>query len=306
MTMVKKNKKANRVRESLPSRIFDVFNVIFMLMMMIITLYPMLYVVFASVSDPYAVAKHSGMIYYPLQPLTLEAYVLVFKNPMIPIGYMNTIKYLLIGTTLNMFMTILGAYCFSRNGPMLMRPLTFVVIFTMYISGGLIPLYLLVRQLGIYNTTWAVILPTAVSTYNLIVMRTSFAAVPVSLEESARLDGANDLFILWRVVVPLSKPVIAVMILFYGVGHWNSWFPASIYFQDRTLYPLQLVLREILISSSTENMTTSMGGAAVDQSTYGEAIKYSTIMIATVPILCVYPFLQRFFVQGMMIGAVKG
>lgn len=296
----------SHIRVSTASRIFDACNAIFMVLLMFITVSPFLYVVFASVSDPFAVAKHSGMIWLPLKPLTLGPYKMVFDNPMILVGYRNTLFYLVTGTVINMAMTILGAYAFSRRGPMLTRPLMFLVVFTMYISGGLIPAYLVVKGLGFLNTLWAVTLPGAISTYNLIVMRTNFAAVPVSLEESAKLDGANDFHVLFRIILPLSMPVIAVMLLFYGVGHWNSWFPASIYFQKREMYPLQLVLREILISSSTDNMTTASGGNPTDQSTYGEAIKYSTIMIATVPILLIYPFLQRYFVQGMMIGAIKG
>ena len=178
----------------------------------------------------------------------------------------------------------------------------FFIVFTMFFSGGLIPMYLLMQNLSLINTRWAMWLPGMIGTTNLIIMRTSFKAIPSSLEESARIDGANDFVILYRVIVPLSKPVIAVMLLYYGVGHWNSWFNAMIYLQDRNLYPLQLILREILIDSTTD--VIELGGD--DSEPIAQTIKYATIMVATVPILCVYPFLQKYFVKGVMIGAIKG
>jgi len=174
----------------------------------------------------------------------------------------------------------------------------------MFFIGGLIPSYLLVLNLGLMDTMWALLLPSAINTYNMIIMRTAFADVPVSLEESARLDGANDLQILLRIVLPLSMPVIAVILLFYGVAHWNSWFSAMIYIRTRTKFPLQLVLREILIASSTTAMTADV--ANIDKEPVDAVVKYATIIVATLPILCLYPFLQRYFVKGVMIGAVKG
>lgn len=179
----------------------------------------------------------------------------------------------------------------------------FMIVFTMFFEGGLIPLYILVGKLGMMDTRWAVIIPSAVSAFNLIIMRTVFQGVPVSLEESAKIDGASDWTVLFRVIIPLSLPVVAVMVLFYGVSHWNSWFPAMIYLQNRGLLPLQLILREILIANDTTSMTT--GVASGDQMQIGETIKYATIIIATVPILFLYPFLQKYFVKGVMIGAVK-
>lgn len=180
-----------------------------------------------------------------------------------------------------------------------------MIIFTMYFQGGLIPRYLLVNNtLHLANNLLALILPGAISAWNLIVMRTNFEGIPDSLEESAKLDGANDFVILFRIILPLSKAVLAVMVLFYGVSHWNAWFDAIIFLRERNLYPLQLILREILISNSTDTMTTSIVG--YDQYAIGENIKYATIIVATVPILCIYPFIQKYFVKGVMVGAVKG
>lgn len=184
------------------------------------------------------------------------------------------------------------------------NPIMFLIVFTMFFNGGLIPTYLLVNNLGLLDSRWALIIPSAMSAYNLIIMRTSFQGIPVSLEESAKLDGANDFTVLFRIVLPLSMPVVAVMILFYGVGHWNSWFNALIYLRTRDLYPLQLILREILITNSTDSMMTGVGGA--DKMPIGETIKYATIIVATIPILLLYPFLQKYFVKGVMIGAIKG
>lgn len=221
---------------------------------------------------------------------------------MIFLSYQNTVIYVVLGTVINIFMTTLGAYGLSRKNVLLSNAIMFFIVFTMFFSGGLIPMYLLMQNLSLINTRWAMWLPGMIGTTNLIIMRTSFKAIPSSLEESARIDGANDFVILYRVIVPLSKPVIAVMLLYYGVGHWNSWFNAMIYLQDRNLYPLQLILREILIDSTTD--VIELGGD--DSEPIAQTIKYATIMVATVPILCVYPFLQKYFVKGVMIGAIKG
>jgi len=178
-----------------------------------------------------------------------------------------------------------------------------MIVVTMFFQGGLIPTYLLVSNLGLVDTPWAMIIPGAINTWNLIIMRTSFQAVPASLEESAKIDGANEWTIMWRIILPLSIPVMAVMVLFYAVGHWNAWFNAMIYLRDRNLYPLQLILREILITNSTDSMMTNASG--VDKMPISETIKYATIMVATIPILVLYPFLQKYFVKGVMIGALK-
>ncbi|MDG0875746.1 carbohydrate ABC transporter permease [Paenibacillus thiaminolyticus] len=287
---------------SLGERIFEVFNILFLILLCLVTLYPFIYVLFASLSDPAWVVQQRGLIWHP-SGLNLEAYRLVFDNPMITSGYLNTLFIVSAGTCLNVFMTALGAYGLSRQNVMWKNPIMFFIVFTMFFSGGLIPSYLLVTGLGMLDSLWALIFPGAISAFNLIIMRTAFQSIPHSLEESAKLDGANDFTVMIRIILPLSMPVIAVMILFYGVGHWNSWFGAMIYLRDRELYPLQLVLREILITNSTDSMLTSAGTA--DKMPIGETIKYATIIVATVPILLLYPFLQKYFVKGVMIGAIK-
>ena len=222
---------------------------------------------------------------------------------MIWIGYRNTSFYMIAGTTLNMLLTAFGAYVLSRKGVLFRNIMMGMIVFTMFFDGGLIPRYFLVKNLGLIDNRLALILPGAIATMNLIIMRTAFANIPDSIEESARIDGADDFTILFRIVIPMSLPVMAVMVLFYGVGHWNAWFDAMIYLTKRTLYPLQFVLREILISSSTESMSTgTMGG---DVEPIGETIKFATIIMATVPVMLIYPFLQRYFVKGVMIGSTK-
>ncbi|NQX64149.1 carbohydrate ABC transporter permease [Paenibacillus qinlingensis] len=284
-------------------RIFDISNSLLLIILSLVTLYPFLYVLIASLSDPAWIVQVRGLLWYP-KGLNFEAYRMVFQNPAIMTGYLNTILYVIVGTSLNILMTSLGAYALSRQDVMWKNPVMFMIVFTMFFSGGLIPTYLLINDLGMVDTRWALLIPTAMSAYNLIIMRTAFQGVPISLEESAKLDGANDFTILFRVILPLSMPVVAVMVLFYGVAHWNSWFSALIYLRTRDLYPLQLILREILITNSTESMMTGVGGN--DKMPIGETIKYATIIVATAPILFLYPFLQKYFVKGVMIGAIKG
>ena len=291
-----------KIRRSRGEVAFEVVNLIILTMLVIVTLYPFLHVLFASFSKPAEIARHSGVLLWPIG-FELGAYKNVLENPNILIGYKNTIFYVIAGTSISMIITTMSAYVLSRKGYMLKRFLNLMVVITMFFSGGLIPFYLQVQSLHMTNTRWALLLPAAMSTYNLMVMRTSFQAIPDSLEESARIDGAMDFTILLRIIVPLSTPTIAIMILFYGVGQWNSWFHAMVFLRKRELYPLQLFLREILVLSETSDMTTNMTS---DREMMGETIKYATIIVTTVPILCVYPFLQKYFVKGMMIGAVKG
>lgn len=285
--------------------IFDALNVVFLFILGLSTLYPMLHVLFSSLSEPTELARHRGLMFLP-RGLTLMGYKLVFQNPNIMVGYLNTIFYVTVGTTVNIFLTAFGAYVLSRKKLLLRNALMFMVVFTMFFSGGLIPLYLVVMKLGLLDTRWAIIFPTAILTWNLIVMRTSFATIPDSLEESARIDGAHDFTILFRIILPVSKAVLAVMILFYAVGRWNSWFEAAIYLQDRELYPLQLILREILIQNDMNGMKQATGVTQRHETLYRALVQYATIIVATVPILAIYPFLQKHFVKGVMIGSLKG
>lgn len=284
-------------------RLFGVVNVGFLVLLSIAALYPLVFVLFASFSDPGLLVQNRGLLLFP-KGFTTDAYRMVFMNPAIGSAYLNTLFYVIVGTAINILLSSMAAYGLSRREVLWKNMIMFMIVFTMFFEGGLIPTFLLVGNLGLLDTRWAIIIPTAVSAFNLIIMRTAFQAVPVELEESARLDGANDFRICWSIVFPLSLPVIAVMLLFYGVSHWNSWFSAMIYLQDRALFPLQLILREILIANDTSSMMTDISSG--DQMPIGQTIKYATIIIATVPILCVYPFLQKYFVKGVMIGAIKG
>ncbi|NOU62465.1 ABC transporter permease subunit [Paenibacillus sp. LMG 31461] len=273
-----------------------------MIFMICVTLYPMLHVLFSSLSKPELLMAYSGPLIKPLG-FSIKAYEAVFNNKYILNGFINTSIIVVSGVTLNVFMTSLGAYFLSRKDVLFQRPITLFIIFTMYFQGGLIPFYFTVKGLGIDNTFLAIILPTAINTFNLIILRTGFASIPASLEEAARIDGASDYTVLCRVVLPLAKPMVAVVTLYYLVSHWNSWFNAMIFLTDKKMYPLQLILREILVQNDTSSMSTY--SEVGQQESIGETIKYATIMIVTLPILFVYPFVQKYFEKGVMIGAVK-
>jgi putative aldouronate transport system permease protein len=292
-----------RYRKSLGESTFDVFNASLMIILMLVTVYPFYYVLCASFSAPSELVRARGFFLRP-QGFSTAAYAMVFSNEMIRIGYLNTIIYVVGGTAVNLLLTSLGAYALSRTNLMGRDLFMFMIVFTMFFSGGLIPTFLLVKSLGLIDRRLAMIIPPAVNTWNLIIMRTGFQQVPVSLEESAKIDGANDLVILFRIYYPVSLPIVAVMILFYSVYHWNAFFHAMIYLRTRTLYPLQLILREILIASSTDHMLTA-SGIVDDREPIGETIKFATVIVTTVPILLAYPFLQRYFVKGVMVGAIK-
>jgi putative aldouronate transport system permease protein len=289
-------------KQSNSEKLFNIINAIILSMLMFLFLYPMLHITAASLSAPTKIVQHRGLLFFPLG-FTINAYKLVFQNPMIAISYKNTLIYVLLGTIINIFLTSLGAYALSRKQLMIRNAIMLLITFTMFFSGGLIPSYLLIRDLHLQNTIWVLLIPNAISAYNLIIMRTYFLGLPDSLEESAKMDGAGDFTVLFKIMLPIAKPIVAVMVLFYGVGHWNSWFSASIYLRNRELFPLQLILREILIQNATETMTTTVD--SVDKGMIGETVKYATIVVATLPILFIYPFLQKYFVKGVMIGSIK-
>lgn len=284
---------------------FEGFNTVFLTFLVLISLYPVLYIVFASLSDAAELTKLGGdMLFRPLG-FTLEAYRKAFANPNIASGYVNTIFVLVVGVGLSMVFSIVGAYCLSRKNVAFGRALNLLIMFTMWFNGGLIPTYVAVRDIGLVGSLWSLIIPGLISTYNMIIIRTAFYSVPESLEESARIDGAGHIRILFSIMLPLIKASVAVVALYYGVHYWNSWFNAAIYLQGKSeKWPLQLILRQILIMNDTESMLQGVG--AGDKEQVGESIKYAVIVIATAPILCVYPFIQKFFVKGVMIGAVKG
>ena len=285
---------------------FAVFNYIFMTLLCIICVYPLWYVLVSSVSDPVQLYMQRGIMIWPLGEWSMRGYQLVMENPNIPVGFGNTLIYLGVGTFLNMFITIMAAYGLSRKGCYWNGKIMKLIAFTMYFGGGLIPFYLMVKGMNLLDTYSGIIPPVLVSTWNLIVMRTSFAGIPDSLEESAHLDGANDWTILWRIFFPLAQATIAVIALFYAVGWWNNWFNPSIFLSSKSKYPLQLVLREILLKNDTSAMTQVGAVGQSQQEQYRMLVKYCTIIVATVPILVVYPFLQRYFVKGVMVGSIKG
>ena len=296
-----KKKTGNAIRISTSQKIFDTINILFMFCFMILMLYPMYYVVVASFSSAARLMGHTGFLFSPLK-FSTAAYKSVLNNSMIPTGYRNTLFIVIVGTLINVTLTSFGAYFLSRKGQTIGKIVGLYILFTMFFSGGMIPIYLNVDSLGLTNKLWALIIPNAINTFYLFIMRTAFKGIPDSMEESAKLDGAHHLTILLRIYLPLSKAVIAVMVLYYGVDHWNSWFNAMLYIRDRTLYPLQLILREILIANDTQFMVN----LAVDAEMVAETIKYAVIVVVTVPVLCLYPFLQKYFVKGVMIGAIKG
>ena len=285
-------------------KVFSFFNILLMLIIIIVTAYPVYYVVIASFSDPASLSIHTGLLAAPLKPFTTSAYKLVFQNQQILKGFANTLYVMVFGLSLNLILTALGAYFLTIKGPMLKTPITFMIIFTMYFSGGMIPSYLNVKDLNLLNNLWSLILPSAITTTNLIIMKSAFQAIPESLSESARLDGASYLQILIKIMIPLSKATMAVMVLYYGVSRWNSWFSAAIYLNDSDLFPLQLVMRNIL--NMANQMAGSTGASADEMAQLVELIKYALIVVTTAPILVLYPFLQKYFVKGVMIGAVKG
>ena len=284
---------------------FDWFNVVLIFVLSFIFLYPMYYALCASFSTPLQLMRTSGFIFTP-QGFTTDGYKVILHNPNIRTGYLNTLFIIVVGTSVNMLLTIMGAYVLSRRNLYFKKAMNLLLVFTMYFGGGMIPTYLVVKGVGLLNSRWALILPGAIGTWNLIVMKTSFQRVPASLEESARLDGANDWVVLFRIIVPVAKATIAVMVLFYVVGHWNAWFGASIYLRDRTKYPLQLVVREIVINQQQQDVS-ELGGAdeATGSMLLQEIIRYCAIIVSTVPILCIYPFVQRYFVTGIMMGSIK-
>lgn len=289
--------------KSLGSRAFDFFNYALLVLIGLVCLYPFLFVVFASFSDPSKYLQHDFVLLWWPKGFSLEAYELVFDEDLVT-GYINTLIYVIGGTAISMALTILGAYVLSRKNYLLKKPLTIVILFTMYFSGGIVPFYLWLQELNLIDTRWAILLPMALSTYNMIVMRTAFASIPESLLEAAKLDGAGELTTLVRIVVPLSRSTILVVMLFYAVARWNEWLPAAMFLRSRELYPLQIFLRETLLTSSADAMVTT-GGDSGSKLALSETIKYATIVVSTLPILVIYPFIQKYFISGMMVGGVK-
>lgn len=266
----------------------------------LVCLYPVWYVLAASFTGSTELVKHQGIFFWP-EEFTAGAYRIVLQNKMLLGALKNSLIILLVSLPVNIVLTLLCGYFMACTGMMWKKPVVALIMFTMFFGGGLIPGYLNVRDLGLFNTLWSLILPGAVSVYNCIICKTAIEAIPESLKESAYIDGANDFHIIFKIIVPLIKATLAVLLLYYGVSHWNAWFLASIYIRDNEKLPVQNILRGILLANQ------QLDGAGGDHyNSYAETIKYAAIVITTVPIMCVYPFLQKHFTKGVMIGAVKG
>ncbi|MDF2644794.1 MAG: binding-protein-dependent transport system inner rane component [Paenibacillus sp.] len=284
-------------------KIFDAVVNSLAAIILVVVLYPLLFIVSASFSDP-ALVLNGEVLLLPKQ-ITLDAYKNVFQNGQIWNGYGNTIVYTIVGTAINLIMTTLAAYPLSRPDLPGRGVIMFFVTLTMFFSGGLIPSYLLVKNLGMVDTMWALVIPGAIATYNLIVMRTYFQSnIPWEIQEAAHIDGCSNWKLLTHVILPLSKPILAVMVLFYAVGHWNSFFNALIYIRSKDMYPLQLVLREVLMVSQADAVDSNVG--LENKILLAESIKYVVIIISSLPVLLMYPFVQKHFVKGVMIGSLKG
>lgn len=297
----------SRVEKSYSDKIFDVVNLIVMCVLLLIFIWPMWFVLIASFSDPNQLWL-GNVILWP-KGFTLEAYEKLLEYTDIWIGYKNTILYTMVGTLVNLILTVTLAYPLSRKDFLPRKFIMIMLVITMYFGGGLIPTYLVVKNLGMVNNFWAMIIPGAISTYNVLVVRTYFLnSIPNELHEAAKLDGANNLQFFGKIALPLAKPVVAVVGLYYAVGHWNDYYTALIFLYDKEKFPLTCFLKNLIIDTSTA-MRGSFGSSASEMESMirlAQSLKYSTIIVAVIPMLIVYPFVQKFFVKGVMIGSIKG
>lgn len=296
--------KKTKMKMSTGDKIFTALNIFIMAVICVVIVYPLYYVVIASLTDP--VIVNSGKpLFYP-EKLFVEGYKTTFEYKPLWTSYKNTIIYTVVGTLVSLFCTIPAGYALSRKDLFGRRALIFVFTFTMFFSGGIIPLYLTIRGLGIYNTIWAMVLPVAVSAYNLIVCRSFFeSGLPDELLEAAKVDGCSDFKFFFQIAIPLSTTIIAVMALFYATAMWNQFFNALMYLQDDSRMPLQVVLRNLVLMNQANQMGSS-GSEMVTKQKLAEQLKYCIVVVAAAPLLMVYPFVQKYFAKGVTIGAVKG
>ncbi|MFE5323176.1 carbohydrate ABC transporter permease [Paenibacillus sp. NPDC056579] len=280
----------------------DVIIVLLLLVVVVVTLYPFVYMIAVSFSDTVSILKGEVTI-WP-KGFNLDTYRIVLSDPRIASAYLNTIQYVVVGTLVSLLITAAGAFAISKKELPHHQLFTLLIVFTMFFSGGMIPTFLVVKSYGLVDTLWAMVLPTAVSTWNLIVMRTFFQAMPKEVEESGKIDGLTDIGIFIRLVLPLSKAVLATIGLFYAVGIWNNFYSALLYLRDQDMFPLQVVLRNIVLQGQINSANVTSVGS--DNLVVDDALKFTTILVSTVPILLIYPFLQKYFVKGVMIGSVKG
>ncbi len=290
-----------RNRLSIGDKVFYIIDYIFVALVAIVALYPFIFIFSASVSNSAALGR--GEVWLLPRGFNTDAYEIVLEDKAVWSSYGNTIWYVVVGTAINMVLTTFTAYPLSRKNFSGRNKVMMFIAFTMFFSGGLVPSYLLVKKLGLIDTRWAIVIPAGISTWNLIIMRTFFESIPQSLHEAATIDGCSELRIMTRIFLPLSLPVLSVMVLFYAVDHWNSYFSALVYLNDQKLYPLQMHLRKILIQYNQNEMLQEL---TQGRDVVGQSVRYATIIVSTVPILLIYPFLQRYFVKGVMVGAIKG
>lgn len=295
-------RKKNKIRRNAEDWILDIIIYSILILLAIACLYPLWYVIVASLSSDRYIASQGAVLLWP--EFNFTAYKLAFQDDSIMGGFLNSVKIELLSLPINIFLTMLCGYFMAQKGMKFKKPILTVIMITMFVDGGLVPHYLNIQQLGLYDTIWALVLPGSLSVYNAIICKTAIEGIPESLPESAYIDGANDMTIIWKIILPLIKPTAAVLLLYYGVAHWNAWFNASIYLKSSSkLRPAQLILRYLMVQGGT---LSAPDGAETVYSAYAETIQYAAIVIITVPILCVYPFLQKHFAKGVMIGAVKG
>lgn len=291
------------IRPSKGSRIFDYVNIALLSVFALLTVLPFIYVIAGSFATQKELLLR-GFILFPTE-FTLDAYKYIFSTPTLVKSLFVTIYITLFGTLINIFLTCLMAYPLARKDMDFRRPILMLIVFTMLFSGGMIPTFLVVKQLGMINTYWSLLIPGAISAFNLIIIRNFFQQLPESLEESAKIDGCNDLSVFFRIVIPLSMPAIATFSLFYAVGHWNTYFHAVLYINDNTKWPIQVLLRQFVILASG-----GIGDSTVMEADYvappEQSLKMAVIVVSTLPILLVYPFLQKHFAKGVLLGSVKG
>jgi len=294
-------------KRSLSRTIFNIFNYGFMIAFGLVCLLPIWHVLMASLSDPRLLMASSGALLKPLGEITLKGYAMVLQNRDILNGYVNTFIYVFAGATVGTILTAIAGYLVSRTSYKLAKPLALFIMFTMMFNGGLIPTYMVIRNLGFLNTRWAIIVPGLMNAYYIIMMKSAFEQLPESYEESAKLDGASPVTILFRILLPLVKPSLVVIIMFTVIMQWNSWYSASIYLpRARGLWPLQLFMRELLIENDTSKIVTSSDEANALVNMTGNLVKYCVTIVGTAPILLAYPFAQKYFVTGITMGGVKG
>lgn len=299
-------RKMKKAKTLTSDRMFDIFNYTFLAILLVIVAYPLYYVLIASISDPYEV--YAGKTFLLPSKVTFEGYARVFKEKSIATGYINSIYYTVLGTVVSVALIITTGYCVSKKTLPFRKSIMMFYVFTMYFNGGLIPTYLVVAKMGLLNSVWSLILPGGVAVFNVIVCRTFFeSSIPEELYEAASIDGSSNLRTFFGIALPLSKPILAVMVIFTMVAYWNDWFTALIYMSEKSKYPLQLALRQILIQSqATATMMGNMDGGYAEANKITELIKFSSIVVGAVPMLIAYPFVQKYFEKGFMAGAVKG